>query len=281
VARAAPVLLALLVLAAGCAQKDDATPGPSETAAASTAPGATSSSMGPPPGNASIGGGLPRLSLQDCRNFGAVFPVPMESARAALPPGFEPVASPSDPAGGATLYVLGLRCPGSAVDGAATGAADLLYAELAVVPPADQKVAGLGDCTVPVLFASGNPAVGEALAALRLGQAGAGEVAWAEHSGQGDVIVAADLGGASVKLRGAIASAEPAAGLGDGDFAVYGVQGGAVQTVLRGHSAGGAAQDAGATLEATGAPAPIGDARPAARGFSVAGFSLTFTDASG
>lgn len=280
-ARAA-VLLVVFAVLAGCAQKgDDTTPAPSPTASVTpsmtqaTAP----SSTAPPAGNASTPG-LPTLALLDCRNFGGVFPVPMDSARAALPPGFEPVASPSDPAGGATLYVLGLHCMDSTVDGATAGAADLLYAELAVVPPAGQKVPGLDDCTVPVLFASGNPAVGAALAAYRLGQAGAGEVAWAEHTGSGDVIVAADLGGASVTLRGAVASPEPATGLGDGGFAVYGVQGGAVQAVLRGHAAGGDAQDAAVTLEATGAPAPIGDARPAARGFSVGGFSLKFEDAS-
>jgi hypothetical protein len=257
-------LLAIAVLlAAGCAQPKDG--GPRETmapapASSASAPASAASSSASMPGPAANGTVLPSFTLDDCRNFGAVFPVAMESARAVLPDGFEPVASPSDPAGGATLYVLGLTCTASSVDGASTGPADVLYAELAVVPPADQKLPGLDDCTVPVLFASGN-------------------AAWAEHTGQGDVIVAATLGGASMTLRGALASAEPAVALGEGGFAAYGVQDGALQTVLRAHASAGTAQDAAATLEATGAPAPIGDARPASRGFSAAGFSLSYAPA--
>jgi hypothetical protein len=275
-------VVAFAVLAAGCSQpKESASPSPSATSS-SSASAASTQPPAVPAANASAR--LPTLGLDGCRNFGGVFPVPVESAQAVLPPGFEPVPTPSDPAGGATLYVLGLRCEGSSVDGVVTGASDLLYAELAVVPAADQRIRGLDDCTVPVLFASGNAAVGEALARLRLGLAGAGEVAWAEHTGAGDVIVAATLGGASVTLRGTVASAEPAASLGDGSFAVYAVQGGAVQAALRGHATSGTVQHAAATLEAAGAPAPIGDARPAASGFtatgfSAAGFSLTFEDA--
>lgn len=282
----ASLALVLVVALAGCAKPADHASGPSSTTGPQAPQGSSSSaSQAPAPAPMSNStGGLPTLTLDGCRNFGGVFPVPMDSARAALPAGFEPVPAPSDPAGGATLYVLGLQCSGSSVNGTATGASDLLYAELAVVPPAERRLPGLDDCTVPVLFAAANPAVGAALASLRLGQAGAGDVAWAEHSGAGDVIVAATLGGASVTLRGGVASAEPGAALDEGGFAAYGVQGGELRTVLRAHATSGTAQHAAATLEATGAPAPIGDARPAASGFtatgySVAGFSLSFAPA--
>jgi hypothetical protein len=220
-------------------------------------------------------GARPTLALTDCQNFGAVFPVAMDAARAALPDGFEPVASPSDPAGGATLYVLGVRCAGSSVDGVSTGEATLAYAELAVVPPADKAVAGLTDATVPLFFAATPQPVGDALAAFRLGQAGFGEVAWVEHSGAGDVIIAATLGDASLTLRGGLAPTPPS-GIGSGDFALYGVQGGEVVATVRGSSQGGEAVDAAVTLEASGLPL-LGEARPAARGFSVSGFSLMFT----
>lgn len=201
----------------------------------------------------------------------------MDAARAALPAGFEPVPTPSDPAGGATLYVLGVRCASSSVDGQATGEATLGYAELAVVPPAEAAVPGLSDATVPLLFAATPEPLGEAFARLRLGQVGFGTVGWAEHAGQGDAIVSVALGGASFTLRGAAAPTPPA-GLGSGDFVLYGVQDGEVRATVIGSAAGGEAVEAAVTLESAGIPL-LGDARPVVRGFSVAGFSLQFRPA--
>jgi hypothetical protein len=289
--RAAAALSLLVLLAAGCASPDggDAVPGAGATTGADgdgsteTTGSATSGPVRPAPdGNASApataSAGLPTLTLDGCRNFGAVFPVAMDTARAALPAGFEPVPTPSDPAGGATLYVLALRCEGSSVDGAATGPVDAAYAELAVVPPAERAVAGRTDATVPLVFTASVPAVGEALAALGFGIAGPGEVGWAEHTGAGDLIVSAGVGGASFTLRGAYSPASLATA-GSGGFVLYGAQDGqVVSTVLGEASGGGEAVDAAVTLESAGLDL-LAAARPAARGFSVSGFSLSFTPA--
>jgi hypothetical protein len=276
------LLLAALLLG-GCADArgtPDPTPtgGPDETTSATgtLSPSAsatlTPTSPGPLPAPSTNGSAGPTLRLTDCTNFGGVFPVPMASARAALPEGFEPVQTPSDPAGGATLYVLGLRCAGSSVDGDDTGAATLAYAELAVVAPAAERLAGLADGTVPLVFAATPQAVGDALAALRLGQAGFGEVAWSGTAGAGDVVVTATLGESAFTLRGGHA---PGAGgaLGSGDFALYAVQDGKLVGKVLGSAAAGAAVDAIATLESTGIGL-LGEARPVVRGFSVSGFSL-------
>lgn len=276
------ILLLLALAAAGCAEPDagaptdpagTTAPGPTTGASLpSTAPAAPSATSTGTPGPMAAAG--PVIRLTGCQNFGAVFPVPMDSARGALPAGFEPVATPSDPAGGATLYVLGVRCAGSDVDGANLGEATLAYAELAVVPPQDQAVAGVADATVPLVFAATPQPLGDAFSALRLGQVGFGEVTWAEHTGSGDVIVAATLGDAAFTLRGAYAPTPPG-GLGSGDFLLYGVQDGAVQAKVLGSSAGGEAVDAAVALESAGIPL-LAEARPAARGFSVAGFDLSF-----
>src|SRR5205085_12299786 len=104
-----------------------------------------------------------------------------------------------------------LTCTGSTVDGVASGPADLAYAELAVVPSAAFAVAGISDYTVPVFFTTANPALAQRLASLHLRLAGAGTAAWVEHTGAGDVIVAATLGGASLTVRGVLSPAPPAA----------------------------------------------------------------------
>lgn len=290
--RAARFLVAVLLafLVAGCAdpdpsagQGDDpgAGGGPTPTASATSptagpgAPGPDPTDPDEPPAASPAG---PLLTLDGCRNFGAVFPVAVETARAALPAGFEPVVTPSDPAGGATLYVLGVRCTGSSVDGAATGPVDVAYAELAVVPPAEHAVAGRSDATVPLAFAASSAPVGVALAELGFANAGLGEVGWAEHGGVGDLVVTASVGGVSFTLRGAYAPG-PAGGVGSGDFVLYGVQDGAVRTTVLGTAAGDAtAVDAAVTLEAAGLDV-LEAARPAARGFSVDGFSLRFQPA--
>lgn len=283
---AALVSLVVLLALAGCSGPDGGA-GPTESSTASAtssdpAPTGNASRAPDPAGSGSANGTAPdagalgpTLTLTECANFGGVFPVPMDAARAALPPGFEPVATPSDPAGGATLYVLGLRCAGSSVDGADAGPADLAYAELAVVPPPALALDGLADCTVPLLFTSGNAAVAAALAAYRLGLAGPGEVEWTEPAGLGDTVVAAAIGDAAATLRGAAAPG-PAAPLGSGRFALYGVQGGEARTAVVGAAAGGEAVDAAVALEAAGLGL-LEEARPVVRGFSVRGFGLTFT----
>lgn len=280
--RAALVIALLVSIAflAGCSEGGDpggsegpspsSSPAPSTTAPAVTTPPPTAVH----PGTPSSG---PTVVLGDCTNFGGVFPVPMEAARAALPEGFEPVPTPSDPAGGATLYVLGLRCASSSVDGADTGEASLGYAELAVIPPAEAAVDGLSDATVPLFFAASPKPLGDAFGRLRLGGSGFGEVAWAEHTGEGDVVVTATLGGATFTLRGAAAPTPPA-GLGSGDFVLYGVQEGILQSTVIGSSASGEAVDAAATVESAGIPL-LAEARPVVRGFSVAGFDLQFRPA--
>jgi hypothetical protein len=276
-----PTLALAFVLLAGCSTPDEPAPGEpgTPTPEASTTssptgamPSPTAAPAAPAPDAGRAGG--PVVRLTGCRNFGGVFPVPMGAARAALPPGFEPVATPSDPAGGATLYVLGVRCAAAAVDGTAVGEATLAYAELAVVPPAEAAVDGVPDSTVPLAFAATPQAVGDAFAAFRLGQAGFGEVTWAEHTGAGDVVVAATLGDVSFTLRGAT-TPEPPANLGSGDFVLYGAQEGALWTRVLGSAAGGEAVDAAVALEATGLPL-LAEARPVVRGFSVSGFDLEF-----
>lgn len=217
----------------------------------------------------------PDLQLTGCTNFGGVFPVPMASARAVLPPDFEPIAASLDPANGATLYVLALRCEGSSVDGVPQGPAQLAYAELAVSPPPRHQVRGIADYTVPVLFTAAPAAVGEALAALRLGRAGAGSVSWGALSPAAGTAIEASLDEASLALTGEMPPGAPSA-LGSGDFVVFGVQEGAVRTTVLGSSAGGEAVQGPVRLESSGAPAPVADARSVARGFSVSGFDLRF-----
>ncbi|MHB1260761.1 MAG: hypothetical protein ACYC2H_03500 [Thermoplasmatota archaeon] len=272
------VLLVGAFLLAGCSEgpTPDGNQSPSPSSATEPpAPATGSNASVPPATDPTPTTNSPTVVLGDCQNFGGVFPVAMGAARAALPEGFEPITTPSDPAGGATLYVLGVRCASSSVDGRATGEATLGYAELAVVPPADRAVPGLGDATVPVFFAATPQPLGEAFARLRLGQVGFGEVGWAEHTGQGDAVVSASLGGASFTLRGA-ATPTPPAGIGSGEFVLYGVQDGAVQATVIGSSAGGGeAVDVVVTLESSGIPV-LTESRPVVRGFSVSGFSLVF-----
>lgn len=275
------IVLAILLASAllsGCSDPAPSEPSSSASPSASTAtaPQSSSASM-TAAGSPQASPVPPALTLDDCTNFGGVFPVPLDAARGALPAGFEPVASPSDPAGGATLYVLALRCTGSTVDGASAGPVDVAYAELAVVPPAEAALDGITDCTVPLFFTASTPAVGAVAAAYKLGVAGAGEVAWAEHTGAGDLVVSASLGDVAITLRGAYAPGPPGS-LGSGGFALYGVQDGLLVSTIRASAAGGAAVDAVAALESTGLPL-LTEARPVVRGFSVAGFSLAFAPA--
>lgn len=272
----AVALLAIALLLAGCAHPAP-TPSSTSTSPPSTPAGPNPSSSRPatPPSSTLPPALGPAFALDGCRNFGGVFPLARDEAMTILPPGFEPATSSADPTGASVmLYVLALRCTGSSVAGNATGAADLLYAELAVTPPKQEAFGDLTDCTVPVLFISSNAAVAAAVQAHHLGQAGVGTIDWQEPQ-TGAIAVTAAMGAATVSLRGAVATEVGGAPLGDGRFVLYGVQDHAVRGALLGSAAGGTAQDAAITLQSTGAGA-VDAARAAAHGYEVSGFSLSY-----
>lgn len=224
---------------------------------------------------APVAPGVPSLVLSDCTNFGGVFPVDMAAARAALPAGFEPVPSPNDPAGGATLYILFLQCGGSMVDGNDTGPTVAAYAELAAVPPSEFELDGITDYTVPLAFGAGSDAVGQRLADFGLGIAGAATTTDVTDGQPGPQRLRLVVGDVTLDLTGQM-SPQDGQALGDGGFALIGVQDGAVRTIVRGQSEGGTAVQGTVTHQSTGLPILEG-ARPIALGFSVTGFSLTFT----
>lgn len=215
----------------------------------------------------------PTLQLSDCTNFGGVFPVPMADATAALPAGFEPVASANDPAGGATLYILFLECEGSSVDGNATGPVNVAYAELAVTPPSEYMLAGITDYTVPLAIGAGNKAVGERLAQFMLGKAGPSTVTDVTDATPGPRKARVVVEGVTLDLTGQFAG--EAGTLSDGGFALIGVQDGIVRTVVQAFSQGGSASEGTVTQQSTGLPI-LEQARPVARGFTVSGFTLSF-----
>lgn len=221
----------------------------------------------------------PSLRLADCTNFGGVFPVPMDAARAALPEGFEPVPTPSDPGGGATLYVIWAECRASSVDGNDTGPASVMYAELAVVPPDDIRVAGIDDYTVPLAMGASQKAVGERLAKYRLGRAGQSTLSDVTDGSPGPRIVRMTVDGVTMDLRGQV-SPQAGAAFGSGSFALVGVQEGAVRTVIVAQAEGGTPSDAALAFQGAGIEL-FDAARPVVRGFSVAGFTLTFRLAAG
>jgi hypothetical protein len=216
----------------------------------------------------------PSFTLSDCTNFGGVFPVDVAAARAALPAGFEPVVSPNDPAGGATLYILFLQCAGSSVDGNDTGPTVAAYAELAVVPPTEFRLDGISDYTVPLAFGAGSQAIGQRLADFGLGLAGMATTTDVTDGQPGPQRLRLVVGDVTLDLTGQM-SPQDGQGLGDGSFALVGVQDGAVRSVVRGQSQGGTAVQGTVTHQSTGLPILEG-ARPIALGFSVQGFSLTF-----
>ena len=231
-------------------------------------------------GNATVGPGLaplnataPSLVLSGCTNFGGVFPVPMADAVAALPAGFAPVASPNDPAGGATLYILFLECEGSQVDGNDTGGVNVAYAELAVVPPAEYTLPGISDYTVPLAIGAGNKAVGDRLALFMLGKAGPSTVTDVTDATPGPRKARMVVDGVTLDLTCQFAG--EAGTLQDGGFALIGVQDGVVKTVVQAFSQGGSAAEGTVTQQSAGLPI-LEQARPVARGFTVTGFTLTF-----
>jgi hypothetical protein len=273
------VVLALLV--AGCSGgqgrgKDDAsTPGDPSTG---TVSGTGTNGVGGADGNVTVPASnmttAPSLELSDCTNFGGVFPVPMADAQAALPAGFTPVASPNDPAGGATLYILFLDCGGSKVDGNDTGPVALEYAELAVVPPANYTLPGISDYTVPLAIGAGTQAVADRLAEFMLGHAGKPSVMDVTDGAPGPRKARMVIDGVTLDLTGQFGG--QASTLRDGGFALIGVQDGAVKSVVQAYSQGGSATQGTVTQQSSGLPV-LQQARPLAVGFSVTGFSLSFT----
>lgn len=270
--------LLVMVAAAGCSGKGSGTgpasPSTGVTENPSPPHGMASGSAQPPPPSPST---PLSIALGGCTNFGGVFPVPMDAAQAVLPDGFKPVAAAGDPQGGATLYVLALRCTEATVDGAEVGKALLGYEELAVTPDAAHAVKGVSDYTVPLLFTAAPQALGDALAKLRLGRAGPGGLVW-DSTGAGTLHAEASLDGAGFILAGQVAPAAPT-GLASGGFVLFGVQDRQVVSVVNGTSAGGQGYTAAVTLQAQGDAPLLGEARPAARGFSVQDFALVYTEA--
>lgn len=274
--RRAALACLLILLLAGCGEpgQADGTRGPqadTSTDTGTTSPGGGNGTAPPIVENATA----PSLVLADCTNHGGVFPVPMDAARAALPEGFEPVPTPSDPAGGATLYVLWLDCAGSAVDGNDTGATYVMYAELAVVPPADVQVPGVNDYTVPLAMGATTQAVGQRLEEFRLGHAGASTLTDVTTASPGPLQARMTVAGVDMQLT-VQASPQQGNAFGAGSFALVGVQDGVVRTLVAGEAEGGAPSDAVATFQGDGLDL-FDEARPVVRGFSVAGFTLTLT----
>ncbi|MEK6986391.1 MAG: hypothetical protein AABX89_08455 [Candidatus Thermoplasmatota archaeon] len=273
--RAAAVVLVLAFALAGCAGSDSEA---TNSSSSSSMPASTSSSSSTAPVPEPVLPSEPatlRFDLLGCSNFGATVTVPSAEAQAQLPAGFTPIDS-TDVAGGSVLYLLGLSCDGSRVNGNETGPATLAYAELAVVPSTEAKFEGRTDCTVPLFFASDNAAVGAVLEELQLGNAGSGDVSWSANNA-GDVVVAASREGASVTLRGVYQMAPAGGALGSGNFVLYGVQEGALRSTVAASYAGGTGQEAALTFQSTNVPT-LGAARPVARGFSVQGFDLHFEE---
>lgn len=272
----AACLIVLLLAGCGAPAKDggdeDAT---APTGTSGPAPGATGvagngTALPPPAAN----GTAPTLDLVDCTNFGGVFPVPMDAAQAALPDGFEPVPTPSDPAGGATLYVLWLDCAGSRVDGNDTGPTYVMYAELAVRPRDDARIDGVEDYTVPLAIGASADPVGQRLAEFRLGRAGVSTLSDVTDGSPGPLAVRMAVDGVTMDLRGQV-SPQSGAAFGSGAFALVGVQEGALASVVYGEAEGGTPADAAVTFQGEGLDL-FGQARPVVRGFSVAGFTLRF-----
>lgn len=234
-------------------------------------------------GDGTAGGSNPpsaqgSLVLSDCMNVGGVFPVPMEAASAQLPQGFEPVVSPNDPAGGATLYMIFLQCGGSSVDGQDTGGVTLAYAELAVTPPDEHRLPGVSDYTVPLVMGVGAEQARERLASFGLGLVGPATVTDVLESGPGPQRLRMVVDDVAIDLAAQL-SPQEATPLAEGDFALIGVQDGTVRSVVRGHASAGSAVQGGVTQQSAGLPL-FAQARPTAVGFSVAGFTLTFALAS-
>ncbi|HUR60938.1 MAG TPA: hypothetical protein VM286_01055 [Candidatus Thermoplasmatota archaeon] len=269
--RTLALALLLLLAAAGCSGKSD----PTDTADTGTSTGTQSGPTGQDPGTAPSADPAagPRIVLKECKNFGAVFPVPDAAAQALIPEGFRTVPAAGPPAG-ATLYVMVVNCQEASFGGVSVGDATFVYEELAVVPDDAHKVAGISDYTIPVMVAVNPEALADAMEAR----------AWAAPPGRStswtDLSEGTLSGGGSAKGDGftltAHAAGSPTA-LPSGSFVVFGVKDRQVVTTTVGTSEGGQALSAAALLQVEGSPPLLEQATPAARGFSVSGFALTFT----
>lgn len=267
--RLAVLLLVLALASAGCSDKPrDGFKGET-SGTSSTSPPAT-----PPATNTTVAASKPSLVLSGCTNFGGVFPVPVADAQAALPPGFTPVQAANDPAMGATMYILTLRCEGSSVDGNDTGPTFVTYAELTTVPPDAFKLEGITDYTVPLAIGASVDAVDARLKEFGLAHAGATTTSDIQDNRPGPYSGRMVVDGITLQVTTQTSSQNGAA-LASGDFALIGAQDGVVHSIVRGHSEGGSATQATATQQSTGLPI-FANARPVALGFSVTGFTLTF-----
>jgi hypothetical protein len=265
---AAVALLSVLALAAaGCSGKGAGTAGPPTAGAtqASTNQDPSGETLVPIPPN-------PSITLGGCTNFGGVFPVPMDAARALLPDGFTPVPAAGDPQGGATLYALVLKCDDAAINGTSIGPGLLAYEELAVVPDAAHMVKGITDYTVPLLFSAAPKSLGSAFEALRLGKSGG--VSFGVYA-SGTLEAQGGVGADGFTLRGQPIQ-QPPTPLGPGAFVAFAVQDRQVVGAVNGTSAGGSALQAPVLLQAQGNPPLLAQARPATRGFTVSGFTLHY-----
>lgn len=267
----APIVLLVLVLG-GCFGKVGTT-----TSTSSTGPQGDSDSASPTgsvPVHPIAPGTGSRIELRGCTNFGAVFPVPDAAAQALLPDGFKTVPAAGPPQG-ATLYVITLQCTESIIQGVPQGSMLLAYEELAVVPDDAHKVSGVTDYTVPLLLA-GSDELLDAFAGMQLskGATGSRSITWT-NTGTGTF-----QGGGSIEGNGFTASAQaiaaPPTALASGAFVVFAVKDKKVVQAIDGASAGGQALDAAVTLQVEGNPPLLSQAQPAARGFSVTGFSLSY-----
>jgi hypothetical protein len=270
----APALLALLVVlglgTAGCSGKDAGTAGP--TAGATPTASASQTLTGQVPFHPIAIPPAPTIALSGCTNFGGVFPVPVDAAQAVLPDGFKPVPAAGDPQGGATLYVLVLKCDDAAINGTSVGRGLLAYEELAVVPDAAHTIKGITDYTVPLLLSAAPKSLGSAFEALHLGREGG--VSFGVYA-SGTLEAQGSVGADGFKMTGQPISAPPST-LGPGSFVLFGVQDRQVVTTVAGASAGGSALQAPVALQAQGNPPLIAQARPATQGFTVSGFTLHY-----
>lgn len=216
---------------------------------------------------------LPRIELHGCENLGGVFAVPLDDARALLPPGFEPLVRASAPQPTAVFYVIALACASAAVDGVDVGPAALAYEEIDVKPPAAYASPDITDYVVPVLFTAQPAALGDALGALHLGRAGPGSVT-RSSAAPADIAYVVTMGKASFTLRGVVA--QPAGALSASTFRVFGVQDRVVKTSLDGATTATAGATGGVlTLRASGDAPLLDKTPPATQGYRVATFDFS------
>jgi len=220
----------------------------------------------PPPPATSAPPHLPKVELRGCDNLSGDFPVPVDAAKALLPEGFEPVLAMDAPPM-AVLFVVALQCEHGLVDGVDAGPTSVGYEELDVVPPAALRTNGSTDYTVPVFFVAQPAAVGDALAALHLGNAGKGVVT---RDAAGFTVT---MGGASFTLQGA--GGPDGAKLSGGPFGVFGVQKKKLVTTIDASVTDATLATAALAVRGQGAPL-LDQARPVARGGAASGFSLVF-----